>query len=295
MVAPGFLQTPRVREWLNGIEPAWTLLDFDSFNALRHEPSRDKRAIRLAVNTSATDIAASPVASNTLTLLHLAEQAVGLKLTATGNLSRAIVAEMCDSFKWPDYDKTEAFVLHRVINEPDFLPLHFVRLLCGAAGLLRRSQGSVRLTQVGRRVLTGDGQSGLQALLFHIAFWQTNLAYFDRIPLQSWPQSDIGIVLWSLRTFRVLRRPLSERRAQIFLVVVFRVRVPLRRFGAFFAVTCTATCHLPSVEAILPAFFSAVKEFDTDCAPDLLPLTPSASITSPRVMPPACCSITCST
>jgi hypothetical protein len=82
MVAPGFLQTPRVREWLNGIEPAWTLLDFDSFNALRHEPSRDKRAIRLAVNTSATDIAASPVASNTLTLLHLAEQTVGLKLTA---------------------------------------------------------------------------------------------------------------------------------------------------------------------------------------------------------------------
>src|SRR5258707_7969909 len=83
MVAPGFLQTPRVREWLNGIEPAWTLLDFDSFNALRHEPSRDKRAIRLAVNTSPTDIAASPVASNTLTLLHLAEQTVGLKLTAT--------------------------------------------------------------------------------------------------------------------------------------------------------------------------------------------------------------------
>jgi hypothetical protein len=33
MVAPGFLQTPRVREWLNGIEPDWTLLDFDSFNA----------------------------------------------------------------------------------------------------------------------------------------------------------------------------------------------------------------------------------------------------------------------
>jgi hypothetical protein len=200
MVAPGFLQTPRVREWLNGIEPAWMLLDFDSFNALRHEPSRDKRAIRLAVNTFATDIAASPVASNTLTLLHLAEQTVGLKLTATGNLSRAIVAEMRNSFKWPDYDKTEAFVLHRVINEPDFLPLHFVRLLCGAAGLLRRSQGSVRLTQVGRRVLTGDGQSGLQALLFHIAFWHTNLAYFDRIPLQSWPQSDIGIVLWSLST-----------------------------------------------------------------------------------------------
>src|SRR5216684_3639847 len=43
---------PRVREWLNGIEPDWTLLDFDSFNALRHEPSRDKRAIRLSSRLS---------------------------------------------------------------------------------------------------------------------------------------------------------------------------------------------------------------------------------------------------
>jgi hypothetical protein len=198
MVAPGFLKASRVQDWLNGVEPAWMLLDIDSFNALRHEPSRDRRAIRLAVNTSAADIAASPVANNTLTLLRSADGTTGLKLTATGNLSRAIVAEMCDRFKWPNYDKAEAFVLHRVINEPDFLPLYFVRLLCGAAGLLRRSRGSLRLTQHGRRVLIGDGQSGLQALLFHIAFWQTNLAYFDRVPLQSWPQSDIGIVLWSL-------------------------------------------------------------------------------------------------
>jgi hypothetical protein len=38
----------------------------------------------------------------------------------------------------------------------------------------------------------------LQALLFHVAFWRVNLAYFDRFPLQSWPQNQIGIVLWSL-------------------------------------------------------------------------------------------------
>jgi hypothetical protein len=28
MVAEDFLQDPRVREWLDGIEPAWTLLTF---------------------------------------------------------------------------------------------------------------------------------------------------------------------------------------------------------------------------------------------------------------------------
>ena len=47
MVAPGFLQNPEVRRWLNGVEPAWTMLEFNSLNALRHEPSASNHAIRL--------------------------------------------------------------------------------------------------------------------------------------------------------------------------------------------------------------------------------------------------------
>jgi hypothetical protein len=39
MVSPRFPENFEVRRWLNGIEPAWTLLDFDSFNALHDEPS----------------------------------------------------------------------------------------------------------------------------------------------------------------------------------------------------------------------------------------------------------------
>jgi hypothetical protein len=66
MVAPDFLQSPRVREWLNGIEPAWTLLEFDSFNGLGREPSRDGSAMRLTANISDADLAASAVASNAL-------------------------------------------------------------------------------------------------------------------------------------------------------------------------------------------------------------------------------------
>jgi len=38
----------------------------------------------------------------------------------------------------------------------------------------------------------------LQALLFHITFWHLNLGDFDRNPFDFWPQSDVGIVLWSL-------------------------------------------------------------------------------------------------
>ena len=38
----------------------------------------------------------------------------------------------------------------------------------------------------------------MQALLFHVAFWRLNLAYFDGYPLDSWPQSEVGVILWSL-------------------------------------------------------------------------------------------------
>ena len=41
-------------------------------------------------------------------------------------------------------------------------------------------------------------QGSLQAILFHLAFWHMDLGYFGRGLLGSWPQADIGIVLWSL-------------------------------------------------------------------------------------------------
>jgi hypothetical protein len=48
MVAADFLQDPQVRQWLDGVEPAWTLLTFESLRALREEPSTVQTAIRIA-------------------------------------------------------------------------------------------------------------------------------------------------------------------------------------------------------------------------------------------------------
>jgi len=95
MVATDFLQDPQVRQWLEGIEPAWTLLTFDSLRALRREPSAGQSAIRIAADLSADEIAGSAVARNILILLRQAIERGGLPLTATGNLSRAAVADMC--------------------------------------------------------------------------------------------------------------------------------------------------------------------------------------------------------
>jgi hypothetical protein len=198
MVAPGYLQNSEVRRWLGGIQPAWTMLEFDSLNALRHEPSGSNNAIRLEPDLADAEISGSAVTANALLLLRRAADTGGLKLTATGNLSRAVVEEMFEVIQAPNYDKAELLRFQKVVNEPDLLPLHFIRILTQAAKLIRTHRGKLIPTPLGRRILAAEQHGPLQALLFHVALWHINLAYFDRRPLDSWPQSDVGVVLWSL-------------------------------------------------------------------------------------------------
>jgi hypothetical protein len=198
MVAADFLQDPRMRQWLDGVEPAWTLLSFISLLALRQDPSAHRHVIRLAADFNAEEVAGSAVARNTLVLLRRVIERGGLALTATGNLSRAVVADMCNLIEWPHYDQAEAFRFNKVINEPDFLPLHVVRLLGQAAKLVRAQRGKLVATRLGEAMLSDSRQGGLPAMLFQLAFWRMDLGYFGRGLLGSWPQADIGIVLWSL-------------------------------------------------------------------------------------------------
>lgn len=198
MVVPGILQSASVRNWLGGIEPAWTLLDPASFSALQKPPSSPAGAIRLATDLSPDEIGKSAVARNTLILLHATAVGSGLELTATGNLTRKVVAEMLDVFSWPGFDKTEAFRLHKVINEPDFLPLFFTRHLVEAGRFVKRRKDRLKIAAPGLQVIEDPGRQGLPALLFHLALWAIDLGYFGRAIDHGWPQRDAGIVLWSL-------------------------------------------------------------------------------------------------
>src|SRR5262245_14035024 len=198
MVAEDFVRDPQIRKWLDGVEPAWTLLTFDSLRALRQEPSAAQAAIRIANDLNADEIARSAVARNTFILLRQTIERGGLPLTATGNLSRAVVAEMCQLIEWPDYNQADAFRFNKVINEPDFLPLHVVRHLAQAATLVRPQRGKLIATSLGKSMLSDTKQGALLAILFHLAFWHMNLGDFGREVLGSWPQADAGVVLWSL-------------------------------------------------------------------------------------------------
>jgi hypothetical protein len=144
------------------------------------------------------DLAGSAVTRTARKLLQRAVDGGGLKLTAIGNLSRAVVAEMIEVIEWPDLDKKTLFELNKVINEPDVLPIHIVRLLLQETKLVRKRRDKLLLTRLGNKLLAPEQCGALQALLFHIAFWHVNLGYFDRNPIESWPQNDIGVALWSL-------------------------------------------------------------------------------------------------
>ena len=83
MVAEDFLLDPQVRTWLDGVEPAWMLLTFDSLRALRREPSAAHHAIRIANTLSVDEIADSAVARNT----SAARIAASLRLTRSSAMN----------------------------------------------------------------------------------------------------------------------------------------------------------------------------------------------------------------
>jgi len=174
------------------------MLEFDSLNALRQEPSGSNHAIRIEPDLTDAEVSGSAVTANALILLRRAAESGGLKLTATGNLSRAVVEEMWGVIKAPGYDKAELLRVQKVINEPDVLPLHFLRILTQSAKLLRTHRGKLIPTRLGKRMLALEHHGPLQAVLFHVAFWHLNLAYFDRYALDSWPLTQVGVILWSL-------------------------------------------------------------------------------------------------
>jgi len=192
------LQNPAVKKWLGNIVPAWTLLDEGSLEVLRGPPSSWGHPLKLATDLTPDEIAQSAVTRNALILLQAAAVGPGFKLTATGNLSRQVVAEMWDLFTWPDFDKEEARRFHKVINEPDFLALYLIRHLVEAGRLVRKRKDRLKISATGLQMLKSPRPGALQALLFHLAFWALDLSYLGRGLLNGWPQCDIGIVLWSL-------------------------------------------------------------------------------------------------
>jgi hypothetical protein len=86
----------------------------------------------------------------------------------------------------------------KVLNEQDVWPAELLRVIAEDMRLLRRAGKTLVPTAKARKLL-GTGRAGdLAARLFEIVFWRINLSRWDGCPVPSWPQGDIGIIVWAL-------------------------------------------------------------------------------------------------
>ncbi|GJE44357.1 hypothetical protein AEGHOMDF_3545 [Methylobacterium soli] len=144
------------------------------------------------------DVGTVPLLATTRLLIERAQVCGGLTLTATGALSRADTRAIFDVMSWPGYDKAHVLVMNKVLNEADVMPVEATRLIAQTAKLLRRRDLRLLATKKAQALLAEGQTADLFRLLFEIVFWRINLGYFDRVPVEQWPQNHIGIVLWCL-------------------------------------------------------------------------------------------------
>ena len=105
---------------------------------------------------------------------------------------------MVDEFRWPDHEKEVIYSLNKVVNEEDFLPLHYLHVVMKEAGLLRKYKGLLKPSRLGRAMLDEGAAGELMRLLFTATFDTFNIAYFDWVSIRSWPQEQAGLVLYLL-------------------------------------------------------------------------------------------------
>jgi hypothetical protein len=199
MVALAHMESPRIKAWLGGIEPAWTVLDRDSFRALAgFSPVLPGEPIEFNTDLSPEEFKGSAIAQHAIILLKAGMESDGLKLTATGNLARSVVSEMVKRFDWPFYDLETLFRMNKVINEPDFFPLYMTRMITQAAKFFRKSKDHLKTSPLGREMLDPQKIGELQRILFIVHMWRLETPNYVPAQAGRWPLADIGVVLWAL-------------------------------------------------------------------------------------------------
>lgn len=133
-----------------------------------------------------------------LALLRIAGENSGAKLTTGGVLTCAIIAPIAEICDGHGYDLALIRSVTKVLNEADVWPAELLRHIAAELRLVRRVERSLVLTTNGRTVLEVGGSGDLMARLFETVFWRINLGHWDGYPVPTWPQSDIGIIAWSL-------------------------------------------------------------------------------------------------
>ncbi|MDZ7684010.1 MAG: hypothetical protein U5O39_02220 [Gammaproteobacteria bacterium] len=74
-------------------------------------------------------------------LLEYAGEPNGITLTKSGAFYSQIRCLAAEEFRWPDWTPRDLYVVNRVLNEQDFVPLAVMHDLLKAARLIRHLEG----------------------------------------------------------------------------------------------------------------------------------------------------------
>lgn len=115
------------------------------------------------------------------TLAYMREHG-GIPLTKAGAFNRKFVVWAVDSFRWPGYTADELYVVNKVLNEDDVMPLSYLHDLLRTARLIRHAKGKAVLTKAGAALLGDYGR--LQPLMFETFFTRFDFAAHERWPIE---------------------------------------------------------------------------------------------------------------
>ena len=196
-------ETLEVSEWPGGLAPVWPLLEPQSEEALRSEPSPENGALSFASDVEDEALAQSVFVRNALVLLEEMDGKERMWISSSSNcLMKKCVTRLRGLISWPGLEATEHFRKGKTYREQDVGELHLLRLLVERAGLIRSAGLWFELTPLGRALLEPGRRGTLQALLFRHAFWDMDLSRFVRVHPRGlprwWPQGEIGLILWGL-------------------------------------------------------------------------------------------------
>ncbi len=190
-------------------------------------------------------LAGSPLAINGMKLLRYALDNDGITLTKSGAFNRKCVAWATEEFQWPRYTPDYLYLVNKVLNEDDFLPLGVLHDLLMAARLLRKYKGKALLRKTAQDILGNHG--ALQTALFETYFTRFDFTNFERfvIPVDySDHRHFLGVVDnrlhdwtpviefagWCLPIYADERHGYGRREDMIFFVLGRSVR-PLKWLG----------------------------------------------------------------
>lgn len=143
--------------------------------------SRIAPFIMLNESLGRSDLSGSPLAINGMKVLTHAAEDGGITLTKSGAFYRKFVTWAAEDFQWPGYEPEQLYIVNKVLNEPDFMPLAIMHELLVGSRLLRHTKGKALPTKAGKAMIGDHG--ALQAELFDAFFIALDHGAYERFPI----------------------------------------------------------------------------------------------------------------